>query len=585
VKSAWVRSYLGLACLVWYGAAAQTSTSSSSAAPSDAEIRRILAERIDVQKQGVGIVVGVIDPHGRRVVAYGALEKGDKRPIDGDTIFEIGSITKVFTALLAADMAQRGEVKLDDPIQKYLPPTVKIPERSGKQITLIDLATHTSGLPRMPENFRPKDPSRPYVDYTVDELYSFLSSYELRRDIGIKYVYSNLGFGLLGLGLAQRAGMDYEKLVVTRICDPLGMKGTRITLSEPLRERFAAGHSSDLVTVPEWDIPSLAGAGALRSSTNDLLTFLAAMMGYTNNPLAAAQKTALSIRRPTGAPFEETGLAWDIDTRGGSEIISKGGGTAGYNTFIGYSPKTRVGVVALANTSTGEGTADIGQHLLDARYPLWVPESFPSAERALDTQVLDGYIGHYELTPTAVFAVTRAGGQLYVQLTGQPRAAVYPKSNTEFFYKVVDAQITFETDPQGHASSLILHQGGRDQRANRIDDATAKQLENTAAQRFKDQKAFPGSEAAIRREIDEMQRKQPTYERMTPQFAEVARPQAEHIEGLIAGLGTLESVTFKGVGPGGFDIYTLKFEHGSLDWRILLDADGKVAGELVRPLP
>src|SRR3984957_9691536 len=347
------RLYLGLACFVLYAAqaGAQTTTSSPSAAPSDDEIRRILAERIDVQKQGVGIVVGVIDPHGKRIVAYGAPEKGDKRPVNGDTLFEIGSITKVFTALLAADMAQRGELSLDDPIQKYLPPGVKIPERDGKQITLIDLATHTSGLPRMPENFRPKDPNRPYADYTVDALYSFLSSYELRRDIGAKYVYSNLGFGVLGLGLAQRAGTDYERLVVTRICDPLAMKSTRITLSDSLRQRFAAGHTSDLVTVPEWEIPTLAGAGALRSSANDLLTFLAAMMGYTDNPLAAAQKRTLSIRRPTGAPFMATGLGWDIDTRGGTEIISKGGATAGYNTFIGYSPKTRVGVVALANTS------------------------------------------------------------------------------------------------------------------------------------------------------------------------------------------------------------------------------------------
>jgi CubicO group peptidase (beta-lactamase class C family) len=576
-----------LACLVLSvgQGAAQTTTSSPGVAPSDAEIRRILAERVDVQKQGVGIVVGVIDPHGRRVVAYGAPEKGDKRPLDGDTLFEIGSITKVFTALLAADMAQRGEVKLDDPIQKYLPPNVKIPERGGKQITLIDLATHTSGLPRMPENFRPKDPSRPYADYTVDALYSFLTSYELRRDIGVKYVYSNLGFGLLGLGLAQRAGMDYEKLVVTRICDPLGMTSTRITLSDSLRRRFAAGHTSDLVTVPEWEIPSLAGAGALRSSANDLLTFLAAMMGYTDNPLAAAQKKTLSIKRATGAPFMETGMGWDIDTRGGNEIISKGGATAGYTGFIGYSPQSRVGVVALANTSAGEGTTDIGQHLLDARYPLWVPESSSSSEPILEAKVLDSYVGHYEMTPAFILAVTREGSQLYVQATSQPRFAVFPKSNAEFFYKVVDAQITFETDPQGHANMLILHQGGRDQKAKRIDEATAKKLEDTVAQRFKDQRAFPGSEAAIRVEIDEMQRKQPTYERMTPEFAEVARPQAEHVEGLIDGLGTLQSITFKGVGPGGFDIYEVKFDRGSLDWRILLDADGKVAGEGLHPLP
>jgi serine-type D-Ala-D-Ala carboxypeptidase/endopeptidase len=482
-KAAIRRWGLGLACVACYvaHAPAQTTTPSLSAAPSDVEIRHILAERIDVQKHDVGIVVGVIDPHGKRVVAFGALEKGDQRPLDGDTIFEIGSITKVFTAILAADMAQRGEVKLDDPIQEYLPPTVKIPERGSKQITLIDLATHTSALPYMPENFRPKDPSRPYVDYTADALYSFLSSYELRRDIGTKYVYSNLGFGLLGLGLAYRERVDYEKLVVSRICDPLGMKSTRITLSEPLKRRFAAGHGSDLITVPEWAIPSLAGSGALRSSANDLLTFLAAMMGYTDNPLAAAQKTTLSIRRPTGQPFMETGLGWDIDTRGGTEMISKAGRTGGYSTFIGYSPKSRVGVVALANTSTDEGTSDIGQHLLDARYPLWIPEGFPLSERTLDAKVLDGLVGHYELTPTLIFAVTRDGGQLSAQLANQPRMAIYPRSNTEFFYKVVDAQISFETDPQGRANALILHQGGRDQKAERIDEATAKQLADTVA--------------------------------------------------------------------------------------------------------
>ena len=192
-------------------------------APSDAEIRQILVNRIDKEKQGVGIVIGVIDAKGQRVVAYGSLEKGNKQPLDGDTLFEIGSITKVFTSLLLADMAQRGEVRLDDPISKYVPATAKIPERGGKKITLVDLATHTSGLPRMPANFNPKDPANPYIDYTDDQLYAFLSSYELTRDVGIKFVYSNLGFGLLGQGLARRNGTDYEALVETRICEPLGI--------------------------------------------------------------------------------------------------------------------------------------------------------------------------------------------------------------------------------------------------------------------------------------------------------------------------------------------------------------------------
>lgn len=579
---------LGLACWVASVAQAAPGAAAGTAAPSDAEIRRILVERIDVEKQDVGIVIGIIDPHGRRVVSYGSFDKGDKRPLNGDTLFEIGSITKVFTALLAADMAHRGEVELNDPVQKYLPASVKIPQRNGKQITLIDLATHTSGLPRMPENFRPKDPNDPYADYTLDALYSFLSSYELHRDIGIKYLYSNLGFGLLGQALAQRAGMDYEKLVVTRICDRLGLSSTRVTLSEPLRQRFAIGHMSDLVSAHEWDIPVLAGAGALRSSANDLLTFLAAMMGYSANPLAAAQKTALSIRRPTGGPFIETGLAWDIDTRGGNEIISKSGGTAGFTTFIGYSPKTRVGVVALANTS-GVGPTDIGFHLLDARYPLWIPETFPSTrpnEPTLAANVLDNYVGHYKLTSAAIANVTREDDQLYVQLTNQPRAAVYPKGDNEFAYKLVDARLTFEAGAAGQpATAFVLHQGGHDLRAERIDEATAKQLEDSLAQRFKDQKPFPTSEAEVRREVDDLQRKQPDYSRLTPTVAEAARQQTPHTEELIAGLGALQSLNFKGVGPGGFDIYDVKFEHGSLDWRILIDPDGKVAGLMIRPAP
>ena len=578
------RMCVGLICLVLPVAAAIAQSPPPAAAPPDSEIRRILIDRIDTQKQGVGIVVGVIEPRGRRVIAYGSLEKGDKRPLDGDTLFEIGSITKVFTALLAADMAQRGELKLDDPIAKYLPPGTKVPERNGRQITLVDLATHTSALPRMPNNFRPQDPENPYADYTVEALYSFLSSYELPRDIGVKFEYSNLGFGLLGQGLAYRAGMDYEQLVVTRICDPLHMNSTRITLSAPLRQRLAAGHSADLVTVPGWDIPVLAGAGALRSSTNDLLTFLAAMMGYTNNPLAAAQKTTLGISRPTGGAFIDSGLGWVIDTRGGGQIIWKNGGTGGYRTFIGYSPRTRIGIVALANTSTNEGTDDIGLHLLDARYPLSVPEGTP-AEHTVDVQTLDTYVGYYEVSANFILTVTREDNQLFVRGTGQPKGAIFPKSDGEFFSKIVDAQFTFQTDAQGKVTALVLHQNGRDLHAPRIEATTARQLEDTVAQRFKDQKPNPGSEPAIRRQIDELQRREPKFDLFTPELAEIARPQMPHAEEQVANLGALQSVEFKGVGPGGADIYRLKFEHGLIEWRIFLDADGKIATQFWHPVP
>ena len=159
----------------------------TSQLPSDAEIRTILAERLEGFEKSVSIIVGVIGPEGRRIVAHGSMGMTDPRPVNGDTLYEIGSITKVFTSLLLADMVERGEVALDDPVAKYLPAGVKMPERNGKQITLLDLSTHRSGLPRMPSNFNPKDPTRPYVDYPVERLYEFLSSHELRRDVGAEY--------------------------------------------------------------------------------------------------------------------------------------------------------------------------------------------------------------------------------------------------------------------------------------------------------------------------------------------------------------------------------------------------------------
>src|SRR5262245_44928996 len=199
--------------------------------PSDTEIRKILSDRIGAENAGLAMVVGVIDANGRRVISYGSLAKENNRRPDGDTVFEIGSMTKVFTSLVLVEMARRGEVAVDDPVSKYLPASVKLPDRNGQKITLADLSTHRSGLPRMPSNFNPKDASNPYVDYTVQQLYDFLSGYKLGRDIGVQYEYSNLGAGLLGQALALRAGMSYESLVRARICDPLSMSDTRMTLS------------------------------------------------------------------------------------------------------------------------------------------------------------------------------------------------------------------------------------------------------------------------------------------------------------------------------------------------------------------
>ena len=433
----------------------------------DADIQAILADRIETQHQSVGIVVGVIDPTGRRVVAYGKTAN-DGKPVDADTVFEIGSISKVFTSLLLADAVKRGEVALTDPVSKYLPPDVKVPERGGKKITLVDLATHTSGLPRMPSNFHPKDPGNPYADYTVAQLYEFLATVELTRDIGSKYEYSNLGGGLLGHALARRAGTDYETLVRTRILQPLGMKSSAITLSKSMKEHLTPGHDASLQPVPNWDLPTLAGAGALRSTTNDLLTFLAANIGIEKSPLAPSMAAMIATRRPTGNPGLEIALGWHILTRDGHEIIWHNGGTGGYRTWIGFELKSRTGVVVLSNTSTTAGVDDIGLHLLDPAFPLLQPPK-QHHEVKVDPAIFDRYAGRYELAPTFVITVSRNGDHLFAQATGQPNFEIFAENEHDFSYKVVDAQITFVVDATGRATSLVLHQNGANVPGKRIE--------------------------------------------------------------------------------------------------------------------
>ena len=320
----------------------------------------------------------------------------------------------------------------------------------------------------MPANFHPKDPANPYADYTVSQLYEFLSSVELTRDIGSKYEYSNLGGGLLGHTLARRAGTDYETLLRTRILDPLGMKSTAITLSKAMKDRLAPGHNGALQRVSNWDLPTLAGAGALRSTVNDLLTFVAANIGLEKSPLANSMAAMIPPRRPTGVPNLEIALAWHISTLDGHEIIWHNGGTGGYRSWIGFEPKSRTGVVVLSNTSTNAGVDDIGLHLLDPTAPLLQPAK-ERHQVKVDAAVLEKYVGRYQLTPNFIITVTREGEQLYAQATNQPRFELFAESPREFFLKVVDAQITFVVDASGRATSLVLHQNGRNTPGNRIE--------------------------------------------------------------------------------------------------------------------
>ncbi|MDB6022153.1 MAG: serine hydrolase [Pedosphaera sp.] len=447
--------------------------------PTAAEIKGILQERIDTAKKGLGIVVGILDEKGPRIIAYGKTAREQGKDVDGETVFEIGSISKVFTSLLLADMVGRGEVKLGDPISKFLPASVKVPAHNGRDITLVDLATHTSGLPRLPDNLSPRDGKNPYADYTVEQLYEFLGSYTLPRDIGAQYEYSNLGGGLLGHLLALKAGTNYEALVLQRICLPLGMTDTRITLSPDQRARLATGHDTQGRPVPNWDLPTLAGAGALRSTANDLLKFAAANMGKDKSPLQPAMELAQTPRHDAGSSVMKIGLGWHIAYRYGTELVWHNGGTGGYRSFCGFDKKKQRAIVVLANSENS--IDDIGFHLLEAKYEL--EKSKPGDNHVaikLDPKIMDGYVGRYQFAPSMFFNVRRDGDHLQGQLTGQSYLDLFPKTQTEFFNEAVKAQITFQDATNGKPASLVLHQGGIDQTAEKISDEIQKEKERVA---------------------------------------------------------------------------------------------------------
>jgi CubicO group peptidase (beta-lactamase class C family) len=212
-------------------------------------------------------------------------------------------------------------------VAKFLPASVKVPSRNGRQITLLDLSMQVSGLPRLPDNLKPGDPANPYADYDAAKLYEFLARYQLTRDPGEKYEYSNLAVGLLGHALALKAGMSYEDLLRHRIFEPLGMSSTSITLSEAQKKRLAPGHSASLKPVKNWDFAALAGCGAVRSTANDMLKFLAANLELTETPLKPAMRRMRSVSKETGVPDLKIGMAWHIFTKFGTEIWWHNGGT------------------------------------------------------------------------------------------------------------------------------------------------------------------------------------------------------------------------------------------------------------------
>ena len=347
---------------------APSTVAAQSTFPSDSAVRTLMRDAVATGR-AVGIVIGLLEADGTRRILSEGSSGVEGQPLDGHSVFEIGSITKVFTGTLLADMARRDQVRVDEPVDSLLPLGFAGPGRNGRRITLLDLSTHYAGLPRVPSNLTSPDSADPYASYPEDSLYAFLGRYELTQDPGEKFEYSNLGVGLLGFALARRAGTDYEDLLDRRILRPLGMQETRVTLTSAMRARLAVPHGEFGDPVPTWNWTVLAGGGGLRSTAGDLLTFAAANLSSRKDGLSAAMQDAHVPRRPApgqspGAATDSIGLGWFTTRQGVRRITSHGGGTGGYRTLLALDLAGRRAVVVLTN-SGGEGCNDIGYHLLD----------------------------------------------------------------------------------------------------------------------------------------------------------------------------------------------------------------------------
>lgn len=410
----------------------------------------------------VGMMIGILQDGQQQVFAYGETRLGSGQAPDGETLYEIGSVTKVFTSVLLAGLVLAESVDLDDAVQAHLPDSVRVPIRDALPITLEHLATHMSGLPRLPSNLLPADFTNPYADYTVAQLYAFLQGHQLRRPPG-QYEYSNLGMGLLGHVLARHRGTTFEQLVVEQIADPLNMQDTRVALNPDQQQRLAPPYDAARQPAANWDLPTLAGAGALRSTVNDMLLFARANLAGGDDPLHAALQMAQQKRHelPDGLAG---GLGWLIARDGIS--LWHSGMTGGYAAWLSVVPPYAVAVVVLANTAT-EKVNELGE--LVTRVACGVPVAAPERRQAIavDPAVLATYTGVYAMTPAFLLTVTLEGEQLYVQATGQAKIPVFAASSTEFFYKVVDARITFVVESDGTVPQLFLHQNGLDMPARR----------------------------------------------------------------------------------------------------------------------
>jgi CubicO group peptidase (beta-lactamase class C family) len=313
------------------------------------------------QKKLACAAVAVVRGDDVQTFFYGAVKSGNSPAPNADTLYEIGSVTKTFTAAVLALLVADGVVALDTPVQDLLPPGTRVPDWNGRKISLGDLASHISGLPGLPTNLKIglSNLQDPYADYTISDLYDFLADYELQREPGTAYEYSNLGVALLGQALALKSGSTYEQVIQTRLLDPLGLSDSAFELNPGQAARFAPPFRESLFRsvgcgpVPgrNWNLGIFTPAGALKSTLKDMVRYIKANMEPETTVLAEAASLLYTARFVVTEEVK-VALGWHTlaTAAGAGEIIWHNGETGGYCSFVGFNAQRGTGVVILSNT-------------------------------------------------------------------------------------------------------------------------------------------------------------------------------------------------------------------------------------------
>ena len=346
-------------------------------------IHAYLQQRVEAEKINGGIVVGIVDENGSSIISYGKLDNGTDQEVNGDTVFGLHSTTGTFTRLLLQDMIERGEMKLDDPVAKYLPKSVTMPTHNGKEITLRHLAKETSGLPNFADKLDPKRGDNPYADFTVEKMDAFVSGYQLTCDPGMKHFHGGVDMGLLGQAMALKAGTDFESLMVDRICRPLKMDSTRFTLTPELKSRLATEHNDFGYAVPSWNWGVLKPVAGLYSTANDLLKFVSA---YGLTPSRLTPLMEKSVANLGFGPHK-------------GKIVYFGGGRFGGIASAVFDKTRQRGVVILSTVD--DSGRNLGNLLLESQ---WQSDRRPK-ETKISSQIYGLYVGQYQRSPDFVLGM------------------------------------------------------------------------------------------------------------------------------------------------------------------------------------